>query len=180
MTSSLPRKCSTAELRRRIERVMGIEPTSPAWKAGVLPLNYTRTVGREGFEPPKAYAGRFTVCSLWPLGHLPSLSIILNRLLCLMNIYEPPRGLEPPTDWLQISCSTSWATVAIQFFENFQLTYFSMILSLPRNKIFIRYLLKTNDKRAKPHNLQYKYYYWQLISLMISLLFLSNFAVQKK
>ena len=79
VTSSLPRKCSTAELRRRIERVMGIEPTSPAWKAGVLPLNYTRKVGREGFEPPKAYAGRFTVCSLWPLGHLPDK--LTNRLL---------------------------------------------------------------------------------------------------
>ena len=26
----------------RMERVMGIEPTYPAWKAGVLPLNYTR------------------------------------------------------------------------------------------------------------------------------------------
>ncbi len=26
------------------ERVMGIEPTCPAWKAGVLPLNYTRKV----------------------------------------------------------------------------------------------------------------------------------------
>ena len=25
-----------------LERVMGIEPTRPAWKAGVLPLNYTR------------------------------------------------------------------------------------------------------------------------------------------
>ncbi len=25
-----------------MERVMGIEPTRPAWKAGVLPLNYTR------------------------------------------------------------------------------------------------------------------------------------------
>ena len=25
------------------KRVMGIEPTYPAWKAGVLPLNYTRT-----------------------------------------------------------------------------------------------------------------------------------------
>ena len=25
-----------------MERVMGIEPTHPAWKAGVLPLNYTR------------------------------------------------------------------------------------------------------------------------------------------
>ena len=24
------------------QRVMGIEPTYPAWKAGVLPLNYTR------------------------------------------------------------------------------------------------------------------------------------------
>jgi hypothetical protein len=25
-----------------LERVMGIEPTPPAWEAGVLPLNYTR------------------------------------------------------------------------------------------------------------------------------------------
>ena len=25
-----------------LERVMGIEPTRPAWKAGILPLNYTR------------------------------------------------------------------------------------------------------------------------------------------
>jgi hypothetical protein len=27
-------------------------------------------VERGGFEPPKAVAGRFTVCSLWPLGYL--------------------------------------------------------------------------------------------------------------
>lgn len=33
------------------KRVMGIEPTYPAWKAGVLPLNYTREVGVTGFEP---------------------------------------------------------------------------------------------------------------------------------
>ena len=26
-----------------MERVMGIEPTQPAWKAGALPLSYTRT-----------------------------------------------------------------------------------------------------------------------------------------
>ncbi len=26
----------------KLERVMGIEPTRPAWKAGILPLNYTR------------------------------------------------------------------------------------------------------------------------------------------
>ena len=30
------------ELKAHLERVMGIEPTRPAWKAGVLPLNYTR------------------------------------------------------------------------------------------------------------------------------------------
>ena len=29
------------------KRVMGIEPTYPAWKAGVLPLNYTRTFGNK-------------------------------------------------------------------------------------------------------------------------------------
>ena len=28
--------------KQSVERVMGIEPTYPAWKAGVLPLNYTR------------------------------------------------------------------------------------------------------------------------------------------
>ncbi len=34
---------------------MGIEPTLSAWKAEVLPLNYTRfieTVEGGGFEPP--------------------------------------------------------------------------------------------------------------------------------
>jgi hypothetical protein len=29
---------------RRLERVMGIEPTQPAWEAGTLPLSYTRTL----------------------------------------------------------------------------------------------------------------------------------------
>ena len=42
---------------------MGIEPTYPAWKAGVLPLNYTRnvyvlkrTVGVTGFEPATSWS----------------------------------------------------------------------------------------------------------------------------
>ena len=39
-----------------IKRVMGIEPTYLAWKASVLPLNYTRinklrSIGVTGFEP---------------------------------------------------------------------------------------------------------------------------------
>ena len=29
---------------------MGIEPTYPAWKAGVLPLNYTRKLTKENAE----------------------------------------------------------------------------------------------------------------------------------
>ena len=41
-----------------LERVMGIEPTPPAWKAEVLPLNHTRgarlLVEGAGFEPAKA------------------------------------------------------------------------------------------------------------------------------
>ncbi len=46
-TSSLPRKCSTPELQQQtrmkeLERVKGIEPSQPAWKAGALPLSYTR------------------------------------------------------------------------------------------------------------------------------------------
>ena len=30
------------KIENPLERVMGIEPTRPAWKAGILPLNYTR------------------------------------------------------------------------------------------------------------------------------------------
>ena len=37
--------------RIHVERVMGIEPTSSAWKAEVLPLNYTRIPSR------RVYAG---------------------------------------------------------------------------------------------------------------------------
>ena len=49
-----------------LKRVMGIEPTYPAWKAGVLPLNYTRRsqygflllsgIGVTGFEPAASWS----------------------------------------------------------------------------------------------------------------------------
>ena len=41
-----PIKVATTTRWRRLERVMGIEPTLVAWEATVLPLNYTRT-GRD-------------------------------------------------------------------------------------------------------------------------------------
>ena len=34
--------------RKKLERVMGIEPTYPAWKAGALPLSYTRKSSPSG------------------------------------------------------------------------------------------------------------------------------------
>ena len=43
LTHCLEGSCSILlSYRRMMERVMGIEPTRPAWKAGILPLNYTR------------------------------------------------------------------------------------------------------------------------------------------
>jgi hypothetical protein len=78
-----------------VERETGFEPATPSlegWRstAELFPpflsefdtLKFTREcpsariarvqmVGRGGFEPPKAYASRFTVCPLWPLGYLP-------------------------------------------------------------------------------------------------------------
>ena len=56
-TDRLTADSSTTELLRNnmMERVMGIEPTTSAWKAEVLPLNYTRVVNDygavEGIEP---------------------------------------------------------------------------------------------------------------------------------
>ena len=49
----------------KMERVKGIEPSTSAWKAEVLPLNYTReslsAVGKTGFEPATPWSQ--TMCS---------------------------------------------------------------------------------------------------------------------
>src|SRR5438046_286996 len=67
---------------RFLERETGFEPATPSlegWRSAAElfpPLRVTcastEMVGRGGFEPPKAYASRFTVCPLWPLGYLPA------------------------------------------------------------------------------------------------------------
>ena len=67
-THGLEGRCSIQLSYRHIspfmeKRVMGIEPTYPAWKAGVLPLNYTRrlymlftSIGVTGFEPAASWS----------------------------------------------------------------------------------------------------------------------------
>ena len=79
----------------KLERVKGIEPSQPAWKAGTLPLSYTRMVTHRGIEPllPPWKGG---VLTAWPMSHFMELVI----------------GLEPTTCWLQVSCSTNWAIPA--------------------------------------------------------------------
>ena len=42
LAHALEGRCSIQLSYGYTKRVMGIEPTWPAWKAGVLPLNYTR------------------------------------------------------------------------------------------------------------------------------------------
>ena len=69
----LTEQVSPSELRVAIrlsrERVRGIEPPSPAWKAGALPLSYTRAAaslsGREdlNLRPPAPKAGALPGCA---------------------------------------------------------------------------------------------------------------------
>ena len=70
-----------------------------------------RTVGRDGFEPPKAYASRFTVCPIWPLWYLPN--IFLTAALSRSKNLEPMEGFEPTTPRLQITCSGQLSYIGI-------------------------------------------------------------------
>ena len=53
------------ELQAHMERVMGIEPTRPAWKAGILPLNYTRTLACQPMYSITENTGLSTVFSIF-------------------------------------------------------------------------------------------------------------------
>ena len=52
--------------RRRVERVTGIEPAWPAWKAGALPLSYTRGA-RLGAKPTQVCRTGLRTRSRWAL-----------------------------------------------------------------------------------------------------------------
>ena len=94
MTSSLPRKCSTTELRghfyvndspiprnpKGLYHWSGKRDSNPrpsAWKADALanwaiPAYFIINGGERRIRTSEGWADRFTVCSLWPLGNLPS------------------------------------------------------------------------------------------------------------
>jgi hypothetical protein len=71
LTYCLEGSCSIQLSYRRkqvLERVMGIEPTQSAWKADILPLNYTR----------KYHLNRCTVVQIQPTCILYQLPILLS------------------------------------------------------------------------------------------------------
>ena len=61
----------------------GSNPRPSAWKANALStellpqrpktFQVSKSVGKDGFEPPKSKDSRFTVCPIWPLWYLPNL-----------------------------------------------------------------------------------------------------------
>ena len=73
-----------------MERVAGIEPAQPAWKAGVLPLNYTRLtrVDRLRLRPNLSF--RSMEARRTPFG------LMVIRIETLPNQVVEGGGFEPP------------------------------------------------------------------------------------
>ena len=74
-----------------LKRVMGIEPTYLAWKASVLPLNYTRIkVGVTGFEPATSWSQtrRSSQAEPHPEGIYFSVAFLTTKvIICYSNQY---------------------------------------------------------------------------------------------
>ena len=67
------------QVHNLLERVKGIEPSQPAWKAGALPLSYTRIlVGMSGFEPLKA---KLTDLQSVPFGQLWNIPTVKYKVI---------------------------------------------------------------------------------------------------
>ena len=64
---------------------------------------YKKLVERGGFEPPNPKERIYS-----PPRLATSLPLQVNKL----KIMVPAKGVEPSTYWLQVSCSTNWATPA--------------------------------------------------------------------
>ena len=71
-----------------LERVMGIEPTLPAWKAGALPLSYTRKwSGRRGSDSrPPPWQGGALPTELLPHIAVPARDKVRTKRLELLRL----------------------------------------------------------------------------------------------
>ena len=84
----------------------GIEPTPKVLETFFLPLNYVPKNG-----------GKKWIRTTEPEG--ADLQSAAFSLFAIFPKYKkmPARGLEPPTYWLQVSCSTNWAIEALFNFD---------------------------------------------------------------
>jgi hypothetical protein len=94
-----------------LERVMRIELTTRAWKALVLPLNYTRVEAAPGFEP----GIRVLQTRALPLGYAANQPLYYLYNFQFYNIILPLKiqmaglaGFEPAHDGVKVRCLTAW------------------------------------------------------------------------
>jgi hypothetical protein len=104
--------------RPLMERVMGIEPTTSAWKAEVLPLNYTRIVGG-GTRIRTGGKGFADLClTTWLCRHLKSGRRDSNPRpppwqggvlpLNYFRVLAGLAGFEPAHHGVKVRCLTAW------------------------------------------------------------------------
>ena len=78
---------------------MGIEPTYPAWKAGALPLSYTRkTVG--AVDETRTRDLHLGKVALYQMSYARKRHRYCGTLV-------PPVGVEPTTRGFSVRCSTN-------------------------------------------------------------------------
>src|SRR5207247_1115151 len=74
---------------RPVERVTGIEPAPPAWKAGALPLSYTRRSSSIALDRLRVVRVSFTLVDVF------TAEPFAGNQLCVVP--EPPPQLDTPT-----------------------------------------------------------------------------------
>ena len=132
-TSSLPRKCSTAELHWQnnvclffLERKTRLKLATLSLE-GWCSINWATSatfVGEDGFEPPKVKTSRFTVCPIWPLWYSPLHKLLPSRLNAItafslsQNYRAPPRPFN--------------FNATLSFFSNLSLSTFTSSLAFTR------------------------------------------------
>ena len=101
-TSSLPRKCSTPELQ---------QPEGSQTHQFQITYTNNINVGSGGFEPPKSKTADLQSAPFGHSGNCPfnfatgNWQLAILSQLLIAHWTEPVEGFEPPTSWLQISCS---------------------------------------------------------------------------
>ena len=166
MTSSLPRKCSTTELHGQpvILTVLkwsgrrGSNSRPLAWKANALPTELLPLVSGGGRRIRTFEGWRRQIYSLLPLATRAPLH--LSRTQALSLRLELVIGLEPTTYWLQISCSTNWATVALSFLSSISTHIISKCYtpSITLRVRFVKRVEKTSRNRMSIAYIQFFVY----------------------